>query len=87
MHYSFPNTCYMPHTSLSSLFIRPNNIWSELNTTELLVMQSSPLPCYLVLMRPKCLPQSSCPQKPSAYVPPSVSEKMFRTHAKQMAKL
>ena len=83
----FPSTCYMPHTFHSSLFIRPNNIWWELHITEILVFQSSPLSGYFVLMRHKYLPQSSFSQKPWAYVPPSVSETKFRTHAKQLEKL
>ena len=60
----FPNTCYMFHIFHSSLFIHPNNIWSGLHIIKLLEMQSSSLPYYLVLMRPKYLPQRPILENP-----------------------
>jgi hypothetical protein len=42
----------------------------------------SPLPCYLVSLRPKYSPQT-----PSAYVPSTVSATQFHTHTEQKAKL
>jgi len=50
-----PRTCYMPRPYYSS-FDNPNNIWLGEHITKLLVMQSSPLPCYLIPLRPKYLP-------------------------------
>ena len=35
-----------------------------------LIMQVSPLPCYLVYLRPKYLPQHPVLKQPSASVPP-----------------
>ena len=49
--YTSPRTCYMPCPSPS--FDQPNNIWCRVQIMKLLVMQSSPLPCYLVPLRPK----------------------------------
>ena len=83
----FPNTCYMPHTFNSSLFIRPNNIWWGLQIKELLVNVVFSIP---LLPRPhETQIPSSAPYSQNlwAYVPPSVSETKFRTHAKQLAKL
>lgn len=58
MKFSFPQ--YVLHaTSRFSLFDYPNHSdvrWKE-QIIKLLVMQSSPLLCYLILLRPKHLPQ------------------------------
>ena len=51
------HTCYMPHPSHSSRFDHPNNIWWGAQITKLLIMQFSPLPSYLVPLRPKYSPQ------------------------------
>jgi len=48
--------------------------WPEkhlLHTVKLFLMESSPLPCYLFLLRPKYPRHSVLAQTPSAYVPPS----------------
>jgi hypothetical protein len=54
----FPHTCYMPRPSHSSWFDYPNNIWWWVQVIKFLVMQSSPLPCRLVPLRPKYPPQT-----------------------------
>ena len=40
------------------LFRHSTNIWRGVPIIQLLIMQSSPLPCHLVPLGPKCLPQS-----------------------------
>ena len=52
-----PHTCNMPCPSQSFLFYHRNYIWSIVQSIKFLVMQSSPLPCYLVPLRPKSPPQ------------------------------
>jgi hypothetical protein len=47
------HTRYMPHSSLSSLFKYPKSNGWELQIIKLLIMSLSPLPCHLVLLRPK----------------------------------
>jgi len=51
----------IPHAKPISflLFDQPNNIYWAIQTIKLLTMISPPVPCYLVLLRPKNLPQ--CP--------------------------
>jgi len=51
-----PHTRYMPRPSHSSLFYKPKNIWWGIQIIQLLNMQLPPLPCYLVLPRPKYSP-------------------------------
>jgi len=48
----------MPCQSLDSWFDHPNNIWWEVQNIKLLLVQSSPLPCYLVPLTLKYLPQN-----------------------------
>ena len=45
--------CYMPYSSPSSWFDRPNGIWWGVQSIKLDVTQSSLLSCYLVFLRPK----------------------------------
>jgi hypothetical protein len=57
----------IPDPSQSSCFLNPNNmgIWRGRHILKLLTLQHSPLPCYLVLLKPKWLPQHptlDCPQ-------------------------
>jgi hypothetical protein len=47
------HTCHIPRPPHSSLFYRVNNLWWGAQIMKLLIMQSSPLPCYLVPLRPK----------------------------------
>jgi len=48
-----PYTRYMPRLSHSSRFYHPNNIIWAVRITKLLIVQFSPLPYYLVPLRPK----------------------------------
>ena len=54
---SLPHMHYMPFPSHSSRFYHPNNIGWGVQIIQLLIMQLPPLPCYLVLPRPKYSPQ------------------------------
>ena len=47
------HTCYMPHPLYSSWFYHPGNIGWAVQ----IIMKFSPLPCYLVALRPKYSPQ------------------------------
>jgi len=64
IHYYSPHTCYMPHPPHSSRFDHSNNIWWGVEIIKLLVMQFSPFPCYLVLLRTKYSPQHPILQHP-----------------------
>jgi len=57
MHLSFLHTWYTRHLSHSSWFDASNNIWVGMNIMKFLIMQSSPIPYYLVPRRHKYLPQ------------------------------
>ena len=52
---SSPHTCYMPRPFHFSRFYHHNNIGWVVQTTQLLIMQLSPLLCYLVPPRPNIL--------------------------------
>jgi hypothetical protein len=57
MHLS-PHPYVLQAPNISFFFIdHPNNIWSSVQITKLLAMQSSPLPCYLFSLAPKYLRQ------------------------------
>ena len=58
------HTCHMPCPSYSSWLHLPVYIWSGIAIIKLLVMYSSPLPCYLVSLRSKYLPQHSIVEHP-----------------------
>jgi len=49
------HTCHMPRPSHFSCFYYRNILW-RVEITKLFIMQSSPLPSYLICLRPKCLP-------------------------------
>ena len=55
-----PHTCYMPRLSHSPRFDQADNIWWGVQISKLVIMQHSPLPCYLVPLRSKY----SSPQHP-----------------------
>ena len=57
MHLFAPNTCYMPRQSHSSWFYHPNNVWWGDEIVKFFVMQTFPLPSYLLPLRPKYPPQ------------------------------
>jgi len=59
MHLSSPKTCYMLHHSYYSWFYHPNYSWWWEHIIKLLFIYSSPLPRYLVPVRPKYIPQRS----------------------------
>jgi len=74
-------TCYMLRPAHFPRFDHPNHMWRGLQTTKLLIMQFSPLSCYLFPLRP------TYSQTPSVYVPPSKWATKFHTHTKRQAKL
>lgn len=51
----------LPRVLHSSRVHRSNNIWRPAQIMELLITSSSPLPCYLVPLRPKYLPHTLFP--------------------------
>ena len=56
LHLSFPT--YILHApSISSRFDHPNNTWWEVYFIKFLIILFSPLPCYLIPLRPKYFPQ------------------------------
>jgi hypothetical protein len=62
--------CYMFHPSHPSWFDSLNNIWWGVQIIKLSVMQSFPLPCYLVPLRLKYLPQHPIFEHPqSTFLP------------------
>ena len=65
-----PHTRYMPRPSHSSRFYHPNNNWWAIQIIKLLIRQFSPLPCYLVPLRPKYFPQHPTLKHPQpAFLP------------------
>ena len=52
-----PHTRYMPRPSNSFWFYNPNNTGWGVQIIKLIIMWFSPLPCYLVPIRPKYPPQ------------------------------
>jgi hypothetical protein len=69
-----PHMCYMSHSSHSSRSDYLKNIWWGVHSSKLLIMQFSPLHCYLIPLRPKFL-LSTYSQTSSAYVPSSMWKK------------
>jgi hypothetical protein len=51
-----PHPRYMPHPFHFSRFYNPHNIGWGLQIMKLIIMKFSPLPCYLVPLRPKYSP-------------------------------
>ena len=51
------HTCHMPCPSHSFCLDKPKNIWWRIQITKLIVMQSSPLPFYLTLLRSNYHPE------------------------------
>ena len=81
------HACYMPLSSHSSLFHHPHNIRWAVQIIKLLIMYLSPLPCYLVPLRPKYSPSAPYSETHSAYVPPSMWATKFHTHTNQQSQL
>jgi len=82
---SLPHTCYMPHPSHSS-FHCPNNVWCGEHIIKLLVVQSSQMPCYLIPLRHKHIPQHPI-LKHSQPMYLLHCKNKFQTCRKQQAKL
>jgi len=58
-HLSSPHSCYTPRPAYSSRLDHPINIWWGLQIINLLIMYSSPIPCYIVSLRPEYYPQQT----------------------------
>jgi hypothetical protein len=67
----------MSHPSHSSVFDNPDDIWWKVQTFQLLVMQSSSLPCYLVPVRPKYLPKHPILDQPQLTFLPQCGSQSF----------
>ena len=50
-----PHSCHIPRRSRFAWFVHKNNIWWAVRIIKFLLMQFSPLPCYLVPLRPNYL--------------------------------
>jgi len=71
-----PHTCYMPRLSNSRLD-HPHSIWRAVQIIKLLIMQFSPLPCYLVPLWPKYSPQHSILHHPQPTFLPQCERPSF----------
>jgi hypothetical protein len=58
----------------------------ECQIMKLVIMQSYPLPCYLVSLRPKYILQRPTLENSLLYVLPTVRDTKFHTHTKQQAR-
>jgi len=58
------HTCYMTRQSYSSSYDHTNNIWRGVQIMKVFIMQPAPLPCYIVLPRPKYRPRNPIPSHP-----------------------
>ena len=85
--FSVSHAYYMPHLSHSSWFNHPTNIWLGVQFIKLLILYLSPLPCCLIPLRLRYLPQHPILKTPSTYISPSMWVTKFHTHTKQQAKL
>ena len=61
-----PHMYYVPRPSHSSRFDHPNTIWWGVNIIKLLIMKFSPLPSYLVPLKPKYSPKHPIHKQPQA---------------------
>ena len=52
-----PHTCHMPNTTHSYIFYKLKNILWLIRIMKILITPPPPVPCYLVSLRPKYLPQ------------------------------
>ena len=79
-------TCYMPHPSKSSQFDHLNNIGWVVQMIKFLIVYFSPLPYYLIPLRPKFSPQHPILKHPQlVFLPLWVTK--FHTHKNEQAKL
>ena len=72
-----PHTRYMPRQSHSSRFDHRNDIWWAIQIIKLHIMQFSPLPCYIVPLRPKYSPQHPVLKHPQATFLPQCKRQSF----------
>ena len=77
-----PHTCYMPCPSHYSRFGHPNNMRWAIQIMYLAIMLS-PLPCYLVPLRPKYSPQHTILKHPQLMFLTSMWATMFHTKTTQ----
>ena len=77
MHSPVTPICYMPRSFHSSWFYEPNNIWWAVQIIKLLAMQSFPVPCYLVSLRPKYPPQHPIKEYPQPMFLPECERPNF----------
>ena len=68
MHLSSPRTCYMSRLSHSSWFYHEKSNWRGLQAMKNLIVQSAPLACYLVPLRPNYLQQHPILKQPQTPV-------------------
>jgi len=64
-----PHTCYMPRPSYSSQFYHLINTGWRVRLSKLVTMYFSPLPCYLIPLRPKYSPQQPILKHPHCELP------------------
>ena len=74
---SHHHACYMPRPSNSSGFDQPNNIWWGVQISKILMMYFSPLPCYLVTLRPKYSPHNPILKYPQTALFPHCERPCF----------
>ena len=77
MHLSSSHMCYMSHPSYYSRSNYPKNIWSELQNMKLLIVQFYTVPCHLVSLRPKYLPQHHNLEPPQPIFLPQYERSSF----------
>ena len=74
---SLPYICYIPCPSHSSRFDHPNNIWWAVHIIKLFAVWLSPLPCYLIPLRPKYSPQHTILKHPQPTLLPRYGQPRF----------
>jgi hypothetical protein len=72
-----PYTCYMPRPFHSTWFDQLKNIWWGVRIIKLFVTYSSPLPYYIVPLRPKCHPQHTILKHPQPKFLPQCDRPSF----------
>jgi len=78
-NFPLPLTCHMPCPPHSYRFDDPNNIRWGVQTSKLLIMQISLIPCYLAPPRPKYSPQHPILKHPQPTLLPQCGQPNF-TH-------
>ena len=75
-----PHTCYMPRPPHSSWFHHPINIRWGIKIMTFLNMQSPPVSCYLVPLKPKYLSQRRILEHPQPVLPLYVTNQVSHSH-------